>query len=66
MEKLVGKLELLMEIAKTTSDDKIIDAVAFAIKFDSVTGNIVFVLFVTTMLYFLYKTGKFIANDIRR
>lgn len=59
------KLELLMEIAKTTSNDKIIDAVAFAIKFDSVTDNIVFALFVTAMFYFLYKTGKFIANDIR-
>ena len=60
------KLELLMEIAKTISNDKIIDAAAFAIKFDSITDNIFFALFVTAMFYFLYKTGKFIANDIRR
>ncbi len=60
------KLELLMNAATMISDDKIIDAVAFAIKTYSVTNDIVFTLFVSTILYFVYKIGKFIARDIER
>ena len=60
------KLELLMNAATMISDDKIIDAVAFAVKANSVSRNVVFALFVPTILYFVYRIDKFIARDIER
>ena len=60
------KLELLMNAATMISDDKIIDAVAFAIKADSVISPIGFTLFVSAIFYFVYRIGKFIARDIER
>ncbi len=53
------ELELMLEAAKTISNDKIFDAVQFTIKAEAVKGVFVVVGFMGCLVYLTYKLFNF-------
>lgn len=60
----LNELEMLLETAKTISNDKIIEAISFSIKMDALRSCVVCIGFMSIFLYCVYKFVKFCSGKL--